>query len=341
MSCPFLIREGRMSYCEFASSHLGRLFRTNDHVCRLMCQKHGPYMGREISHEQEIRFIREAWKLHYFVEPGALAAKVLKTYQQPADIGTPEEWPQIRQDLAFLYDVKGFKAILITGSAVAKNAPRPLKDLDISLWFESAKALMDFRRSGVALPESISGVKADYFYYIGQEFPDQFFVALDPVAKKLYLSRWFKLNLRSNDEDYEVIDNPMLPLDDVLRQVISKVQTVPESRKEWMKIRPLWEKAAQFTRAMASRGLLASAKHAVGLDNTQGTKAPPEVVQMREKACSACELLRQSPQGPYCGGCGCGVTDLSLLKRKDGGYSKLEYPELACPLKKEGFSNAT
>lgn len=348
IQCPHMMKEGRNTFCAAASSRLGRLFFTNEPLCRLWCQKKGPFEGRELSHEQEKIFVQEAWQMHYRQEPtGSLAAKVLETYQKPADIATPEEWPQIQQDLDFLYKVPGFQAILITGSAVASNAPRPLKDIDISLWFESTQSLMAFRSSGTALPANLAGVKADYFYYIGSDFPDQFFVTIDPLRKRLYLSRWFKLNLRTLEEGYEVIQNPMLPMDDVLKKLIDGVGTdkLAPVRNEWTRIRHLWDKAQSFVTSAATRGLVATGMDAAGLESSGGIKAAPEVVSQRERSCFGgegqfeCELLQRGPDGPYCGGCGCGPRNLALLKRADGGYNKLEYPHLACPLKKPGFSN--
>jgi len=54
-----------------------------------------------------------------------------------------------------------------------------------------------------------------------------------------------------------------------------------------------------------------------------------------------CQHLQQSKtEGKYfCGGCGCGDSARTWLLAESDEYSKLDYPNLNCPLKMPGFSN--
>jgi hypothetical protein len=56
---------------------------------------------------------------------------------------------------------------------------------------------------------------------------------------------------------------------------------------------------------------------------------------------SACHHLKKSKNSDYhfCSGCGCGDKNNTWLLKKDGEYSKLDYPVLNCPLKMPGFTN--
>jgi len=55
----------------------------------------------------------------------------------------------------------------------------------------------------------------------------------------------------------------------------------------------------------------------------------------------SCEHLKASKTDGkyYCGGCGCGDRKATWLMADNDEYSKLDYPNLACPLKMPGFSN--
>lgn len=55
----------------------------------------------------------------------------------------------------------------------------------------------------------------------------------------------------------------------------------------------------------------------------------------------ACHHLKKSKNSEYhfCSGCGCGDKNNTWLLKKEGEYSKLDYPVLNCPLKMPGFTN--
>ncbi|MFN7301296.1 MAG: hypothetical protein ACK5U7_07495 [Bacteroidota bacterium] len=93
-----------------------------------------------------------------------------------------------------------------------------------------------------------------------------------------------------------------------------------------------------FTRSMLSRGPF-------------DQRAGPEVVRERHIAChgrepyslvqlqAPCERRVEKDGFHYCGSCGCPKAKGTRLDVGPDFYSKLEYPWLACPLKRKGFSN--
>jgi hypothetical protein len=54
-----------------------------------------------------------------------------------------------------------------------------------------------------------------------------------------------------------------------------------------------------------------------------------------------CQNLKKSKTSDfyYCGSCGCGDSSGTWLLKKEGEYSKLDYPKLNCPIHMPGFSN--
>jgi hypothetical protein len=96
--------------------------------------------------------------------------------------------------------------------------------------------------------------------------------------------------------------------------------------------------AKSFAQSLASRGF-------------SNKKTEPFTKKLRVLSCYGnqhtggplppCEHLKQSKtEGRYyCGGCGCGDRRGTWLMANDEEYSKLDYPNLSCPLNMPGFSN--
>lgn len=96
--------------------------------------------------------------------------------------------------------------------------------------------------------------------------------------------------------------------------------------------------AKSFAQAMASRGF-------------SNKKTEPFTKRLRVLSCYGnehlggelppCEHLKKSKtEGKYyCGGCGCGDRPATWLLSQGEEYSKLDYPNLTCPLKMPGFSD--
>lgn len=105
-----------------------------------------------------------------------------------------------------------------------------------------------------------------------------------------------------------------------------------------MDIRKGFGMAKSFAKALASRGLT-------------NKKTEPFTKKLRVLSCfgdqhtggqlPSCEYLQKSktPGKYYCGGCGCGDKKMTWLMAEGDDYSKLDYPNLSCPLKMPGFSD--
>ena len=111
----------------------------------------------------------------------------------PCDIIIPDEWYMIKEKLKYLYELKGFRGILLTGSIIISNEIGPIKDFDIVLSFDDMKSVLDHADVINNLPQKIGRTPVDYFYYLGEN-PDLYFASLDCDKKILYTSKWFSLN---------------------------------------------------------------------------------------------------------------------------------------------------
>lgn len=106
-------------------------------------------------------------------------------------------------------------------------------------------------------------------------------------------------------------------------------QEAIHSRNEWAKVKPTWQKALSFVRAITSKvtSSLSAEDYEKRLISCHGIKADGTVVG------APCRMRRSRNDQHWCGACGCGETALAELDHK------LKYPFLECPLGKEGFSN--
>jgi len=116
----------------------------------------------------------------------------------------------------------------------------------------------------------------------------------------------------------------------------------------WTKVKPTWENAVKFLKAAKSRGFVSTALDVMGLDVNSGERVPEDIYQQRKLSCfgdpskliSPCSRLQKTVNGMFCSSCGCGAKEVARLDTDiDGGYTKLHYPQLECPLKRPGFSN--
>lgn len=119
--------------------------------------------------------------------------------------------------------------------------------------------------------------------------------------------------------------------------------------KQWHQVRHTWLQASTFLAAVKSRGLTETVLDVTGVDKTAGERVDEATFNVRKLSCfgdgntqAACVALRQDLDGKFfCGACGCKANKLAvLLADNPAEYSKLHYPNLQCPLRKPGFSNA-
>jgi hypothetical protein len=94
------------------------------------------------------------------------------------------------------------------------------------------------------------------------------------------------------------------------------------------------KKIVSFAMAIASRGI-------------SNSKVDIPTKQLRYVSCYGngsippCKFLQKSKSSNYfyCGKCGCGDHPHTWLIKAKGEYSKLDYPQINCPLKMPGFTN--
>jgi len=188
--------------CAWVSERVGRVYPTSQAWCNLVCQKVGPFKGQKEAESQE--FLKRSLIRHSQIMNRSFYEKIISKYQTPTDIVIPSTYESIRNSVSSMWNISGFKGILLTGSCIVGNAPWPPKDYDIVLQFDTLKTVVDNAATIKALPASIDGIKADYFYYIGDN-PDLYFVSLDCEKKILYTSKWFELKINSLQEGITVI----------------------------------------------------------------------------------------------------------------------------------------
>jgi glycosyltransferase involved in cell wall biosynthesis len=195
------------------------MYHVSPMFCEMTCKRTGPYCGKQISDEEELKFLHTGWWRLPPINNAEFAKTVRDRYTKEYDIHLPPEYPAIKEALKELWAFPGFKGIFLTGSLVAKNAPRPLKDYDVILWFEDVASALAAKKVYTP-PKFVDGVRLDCFYNIGPgPAPDAYFAALDAEKKVLYLSRWMKLNVREVFDGITVVRREYAGLDKVLEQV--------------------------------------------------------------------------------------------------------------------------
>jgi len=109
-----------------------------------------------------------------------------------------------------------------------------------------------------------------------------------------------------------------------------------ERKKTWAKVLPTWEMAEAFVKSMLSKGIT-------------GKKVDLTIKGARHVSCfgttldgvrreDPCPSLMRGSNFYFCGACGCGEVEIARLGGE--GYTKLDYPYLECPRKRNGFSNS-
>jgi len=145
-------------------------------------------------------------------------------------------------------------------------------------------------------------------------------------------------------------NGPQKPERQVLVALTVKHKTISEERFRapdiqnallasvtWATVKNSWEKAASFLKALVSL--------------RPGRKLSIEDRDLREQGCFGmtlggerigppCQMLKEKDGHSWCNACGCGDHRVAEVKRGRAGFGKLDFPDLECPLRKQGFSNA-
>lgn len=117
-------------------------------------------------------------------------------------------------------------------------------------------------------------------------------------------------------------------------------------KQRWDKVRGTWEMAESFVKAMKSRGpgaLVGGGKRVeLTIKERRHGSCFGKALDGTPAASQPCEALRLASDGVhhFCDDCGCGDRTLAYLDGDDGEYTKLDYPYLECPRRRDGFSNA-
>lgn len=324
------------NFCNWTSQRLGRLYSVTPILCNITCRKFGPHDGQPPADEP--RFVGQMWQRISPLGEKNMARRVVASYQVPADIHVPALWPEIQERLGYLSGIVGFRGVMLTGSVILRR-DATLKDLDIVLRFDNVASALVARDT---LPKTIGGIKTDFFFYIG-ETPDIYFACLDCEERKLYLSRWLPLKIASIEPGIDVIERGANEFGEVIKAML----LADAAKAGWLGVREEWKRLTSFVAAARSRGIMATAKHIAGLDNTDGFHCDTDTLQKRQRSCfgdsskPACAMLVTNAAGHrFCGACGCGETAIARLDADTPDhFSKLDYKVLRCPLGKEGFTS--
>jgi hypothetical protein len=210
------------NYCKFLSNKLGRPQIVGKTFCNLKCRDSGPYDGKTLTIQEERDFVVGSLSRvnPAFIMDKKFIGKIISKYSLPVDIIIPDEYEMIMDHLKIVNDFKGFKKMYFTGSCVTSNAPRPLKDIDVLLWFDTMEdyILTDIKSK---LPKNINDIKMDYFFGSGdvENLSSIFFCHISVEDKKFYVSKWFKPNLKSLPEGFQIVEAKYAEYEDAMRKL--------------------------------------------------------------------------------------------------------------------------
>ena len=360
--CPYLINGSKSKVCKILAEQSGGILGPVSPIrCEVTCKLKGPYCGKEFSSEKTSQFVADELLMsRIFWKNGEFMKRVLNKYLSKVNINMPhKEWLEIKTALTPFIEKKLIESIFLTGSLILKINKH--KDYDILL---KIKSWENFDLIESSLPEYINGVKCDYFFTVDENMLDRFFTVLDYENKTLYQSSWYTLNIESIPDDIIIKTSVPLKINEYIKDKMidiiarSKAQeikddddlsdTLIESKIGWTYVKNTWDKANSLFMAAKSRGIIPTIKQYAGFETNEGNVVSDDIYNKRKQSCFGnkelnipkCEVLKTSINGyVMCGACGCGENNIANLEEISGSYSKLMYPYLECPLKKEGFSN--
>lgn len=353
VECVNLIKDDHTGnlYCKYLTNRTGSLFSLNDdNLCRFVCYKKGPYNNKKISNNEEKIFVTESIKQSYQFSK-EIIKDVLNQYKLNFDIKIPNYYDEIKNNLQFLKNYKGFKKFTLTGPTITINSGIEYSDIYIVVWFDSLEEYLN-EKIQEKLPKNIYNKNVNYYIYTGNEseVASFFFSQLDVENKILHCSKWFNMAIRSIPANFNIDFSIYEGYDLEFIENIDKTEVEHIKAKiGWTSVIESWHKASQFMDAINSRGLISTVLDYTGIDNTKGERVSDEIYNLRKESCFGnheknippCQFLSKDIDNMYfCKSCGCGTNKLAVLNSIDeNGYSKLHYPNLECPLAKPGFSN--
>jgi hypothetical protein len=365
INCLNLIKNNQTNdeYCIFLSNRLGVEYKTCDKLCE-SCKINGPYNNKQISKEEEKKFVINSIK-EFNKDLLKLLYSTLEDYELIYDIEIPLFYKKLKEKLFFLKDCKGFEKFTLTGPCITQQKSEKSNNIDIILWFDSMENWILNKKFIIdKMPSGIEDFTLNFYFYTGneKETSNLIFFQLDVENKIIYTSKWFESKLRKVPENFKIRFSPYEYYDYELKhgsgleefkkhkpiesQLDSNVSPI---KQKWAKAVDSWRKASNFINAANSRGIISTAMDFIDINNSGGNRVSDEIYNLRRESCfgneqldkKPCEFLKRDFDNEFfCGACGCGSNKLAVLNSKEpGGYSKLHYPHLECPLKKPGFSN--
>lgn len=353
VDCVNLIKDESTGnfYCKYLTNRTGKLFSTNNKtLCNFICSKKGPYNNKPISANAEKEFVIESIKKSNQPSKENIN-NILNHYKLNFDIKIPKYYNEIKNNLEFLKNYKGFKKITLTGPTITINSGIDYTDIDIIIWFDSLEEYLN-EKIQEKLPKIIHNKNVNYYIYTGNEENacSLFFSQLDAENRIIYFSKWFDMSMRSipanfilNHCEYEGYDL------EFIENVDNEYKENIKGKVGWKSVAESWNKASQFINAVQSRGILSTVLDYTGIDNKGGMRVSDEIYNLRKESCfgniekniKPCQFLsKDSDNMHFCKACGCGTNKLAILDPiEEKEYSKLHYPDLNCPLNKLGFSN--
>lgn len=174
---------------------------------------------------------------------------------------------------------------------------------------------------------------------------------------KIIPAQYAYKNIKGSEEIFNIVQNVLKdksnkipdPSSKLIKNIQESSNNVISTQNNWKLVKPSWDKAIKFLEAIRSRGIISTALDVVGINKSYGERISEEILRRRKQSCFGNEIKGIAPcqrlkfikqKGYFCGECGCGDRELARLDSTfPGGYTKLHYPYLECPLRKRGFIN--
>lgn len=353
VECINLIKDDNTGnlYCKYLTDRTGTLFSANNKaLCNFICSKKGPYNGKSISANEEKTFVVESIKK--LKQPSKENIQnILNHYKLNFDIKIPKYYDEIKNNLEFLQNYKGFQKFTLTGPTITVNSGIEYTDIDVVIWFDSLENYLN-QKIQEKLPKIIHNKNVNYYVYTEKEDNSHslFFTQLDVENRIIYFSKWFNMAIRSIPANFKLNDCVYEGYDlEFIENVSKEHKENIKGKISWRSVSESWNKASQFIDAIQSRGVMSTVLDYTGINNQSGERVSDEIYNLRRESCfgneqkniKPCQFLSKDIDDMYfCKSCGCGTNKLAVLNpTEENGYSKLHYPNLECPLAKPGFSN--
>jgi len=342
--CPHLRRTGvagRELFCSYASEQLGLEVITTGVRCRHSCDSiGGPKNGREISESQREGFLSDCMSMYYrtWNPIRSIDKYIYKMIGDPV-YAYPEEATLIAQETVHLLDHPLIESVAMVGSVIYANVEHPVRDFDLAIVVNDMDEFLKQRDSIRELLPQIGGKKTDWFAVTSL---NSTLVAIDVFSKELHTPYKYPYSVKGELKVtqgflYTEWQHSFQALIDSALKKPESVKELAGAALDWEKNKPLWKKAIEFTKSVASGRGVDDEVYAKRHVSCHGTTPDGERVG------DPCTHRRRSKRdGYYCSICGCGDKKIaSLSPDPETGKSKLQFVELTCPMKKEGFSNAS